>query len=64
MMTTFVLCVCLFCVVCVCVQDGWSPIAAACYRGNAEVATLLLSTGADIEAKTNVSASLLLLNPF
>jgi ankyrin repeat protein len=36
-------------------QYGWSPIHIATYNGYIEVVSALISSGADVQAKTKVS---------
>ena len=40
-------------VVC-CIQEGNTPLHAACREGNEEVALLLIEHGADVEAENKV----------
>ncbi len=40
-------------------DDGYSPLTLACYRGNNEVAKLLIETGSDIDGKSKMGTPLM-----
>lgn len=40
-------------------SDGFSPLLLACYRGNIEVAKLLIETGCDINQKSSMGTPLM-----
>ena len=41
--------------------DGWTPLHAACYNNQSEIAAELISIGADIEARTTTGKTALML---
>ena len=41
-------------------QDGWTALHVACFRGQTETVKLLLNNNADISATNNVSDKILL----
>jgi ankyrin repeat protein len=40
-------------------EDGYSPLVLACYKGNNEVAKLLIETGSDINGKSKMGTPLM-----